>query len=58
MYTLNPYKLSLTKNIFLLMLLSLLNINCEHCDDEDYTREQEESALQYQDPNLLKGGKQ
>ncbi|MDR7208740.1 hypothetical protein [Flavobacterium piscis] len=32
------------KFFLLLFLVALVNINCEHCDDEDYIREQEENT--------------
>lgn len=38
------------KVIFILFLLAFLNINCSpHCDDEDYTREQNEAVIHYKD---------
>lgn len=42
--------------IFLLLIaVSFSNINCEHCDDEDYTIEQEEkiSVQQHTDTITL-----
>ena len=47
MYSLNLKKSNLTNLKFLipLVFIALLNVNCDHCDDEDLTREDEEEVI-------------
>lgn len=44
MYSLNQKKSNFSNLKFLipLLLVVLLNVNCDHCDEEDLTREEEE----------------
>lgn len=47
---------TLLKFIPCVLLTAFLNISCEHCDDEDYTRddEQEQSVIKQQQQDSLK----
>jgi hypothetical protein len=46
MKSLNPqsFLFSRCKAILLLLPIAFISINCEHCDDEDYTRDQKEES--------------
>ena len=55
MYSLNPKKSNLTNLKFLipLVFIALLNVNCDHCDDEDLTREDEEEVITAKHQKLI-----
>jgi len=55
MYSLNPKKSNLTNLKFLipLVFIALLNVNCDHCDDEDLTREDEEEVITAKHQELI-----
>jgi len=55
MYSLNLKKSNLTNLKFLipLVFIALLNVNCDHCDDEDLTREDEEEVITAKHQELI-----
>ena len=55
MYSLKPKKSNLTNLKFLipLVFIALLNVNCDHCDDEDLTREDEEEVITAKHQELI-----
>jgi len=55
MYSLKPKKSNLTNLKFLipLVFIALLNVNCDHCDDEDLTREDEEEVITAKHQKLI-----
>lgn len=42
------------KMLLVIILISLISTNCEHCDDEDYQRDQKENTnLKHSDSTTL-----
>lgn len=49
-------KKSTLQIIFIFFLIAVLHTNCSpHCDDEDYTRDQKEAALQADTLRISRG---
>ena len=49
----NKSNLSYVKILLLIIAACFMNLSCEHCDDEDYTREEENVAVQ-QNKTIIK----
>ena len=50
----NKSNLSYVKILLLIIAACFMNLSCEHCDDEDYTREQEENVAVQHNKTIVK----